>query len=439
MMTSYPTWRDWQRLSNINAPAGLSASEEANLSIQAPFLLTARPCQRPPMLAAEGGHDWRTWLFMGGRGAGKTRTGAEFVRFAALYEGARRIALIGPTFADVRNVMVEGESGLLSINHPKENQPLWYPSRGLLVFSSGARAYAYSAEDPDSLRGPQFDLAWCDELGAWARGEAVWDMLQMALRLGPNPRCVATTTPRRTPLVRRLVNDPGVYLTRSSTRDNADHLPPAFLAEIERTYGGTQLGRQELDGELIEDVAGALWKQEVIDRVRITSPPRLDKTIVAVDPPAGRGPNADACGIVAAGSVGRVGYVIADETVSGVSPAAWAGCAVSLAQRVGAREIVVEANQGGEMARYAIETVCDRIPVRLVRAIRSKLMRASPVATLYEHGRVFHVGRFAELEDEMCRFGGEGFHGSPDRLDALVWALWSLLLDGTGEARIRTL
>ena len=372
---------------------------------------------------------------MGGRGAGKTRAGAEFVRFAALYQGAQRIALVGPTRADVRDVMVEGHSGLLSLTYGAA--PLWQPSRGRLVFSSGAEAFAFSAEDPDSLRGPQFDLAWCDEVGAWAKGEAVWDMLQMALRLGRHPRAVVTTTPRPTPLIKSLVADPRVKLTRSTTRENAAHLSPAFLAEIERTYGGTALGRQELEGELIDEVEGALWTRGMLDRAKVNAPPPLDRVVVAVDPPASIGPNADACGIVAAGATGRQAYVLADETVRGVSPAAWAGCAVSLAQRLGASEIIVEANQGGEMARYAIETVSDRIPVRLVRAMSNKRARATPVAALYEHGRVFHAGRFGELEEEMCAFGGEGYVSSPDRMDALVWSIWALLLDRREDGRVR--
>lgn len=376
---------------------------------------------------------------MGGRGAGKTRAGAEYVRFAALFEGAQRIALVGPTLSDVRDVMVEGHSGLLSLMYGPDAAPLWQPSRGRLVFSSGAEAFAFSAEDPDSLRGPQFDLAWCDEIGAWAKGEAVWDMLQMALRLGDAPRCVATTTPRPVPLIKRLMADPRVYLTRSTTQENAKYLSPAFLDDIQRTYGGTKLGRQELDGELIEDVEGALWTRRLLERAYVNTPPPLDHIVVAVDPPASSGARADACGIIGAGAAGRQAYVLADETLRGVTPAAWAGRAVSLAQRLGAAEIIVEANQGGEMARYAIETVTDRIPVRLVRAMSNKRARATPIAALYEHSRVFHAGRFPDLEEEMCSFGSPAFAGSPDRMDALVWAVWALLLDRRGEGRVSVL
>ena len=441
MMISYPMWKDWWGRSSTNPSPEAHAEDPETLRVcgQGSFLLTARRSQRPPPLAKDGGSDWRTWLLMGGRGAGKTRAGAEFVRFAALFEGARRIALVGPTFADVRNVMIEGESGLLSLEYGE--RPIWQPSRGRLVFSNGAEAFAYSAEDPDSLRGPQFDLAWCDEIGVWPRGEAVWDMLQLALRLGPAPRCIATTTPSPVPLVRRLVEDRTVHLTRSSTEENRKHLSPAFLAHVKRAYGGTKLGRQELDGELIDEVEGALWTRSLIDRCRrrVSDALDLSRTVVAVDPPAGKGASADACGIIAAGQAGPRAFVIADVTCHGLSPAGWARRAVELAERLHASEIVVEANQGGEMARHAIETTGTDIPVRLVRAIRDKRARAMPIAALYEEGRVAHAGLFPELEDEMCAFGGNGFSGSPDRLDAMVWAIWALLIDGRGEGRVRAL
>ena len=376
---------------------------------------------------------------MGGRGAGKTRAGAEFIRFAALFEGARRIALVGPTFADVRNVMVEGESGLLSLKYGNEARPHWQPSRGRLVFSNGAEAFAFSAEDPDSLRGPQFDLAWCDEIGVWPRGEAVWDMLQFGLRLGVNPRCVATTTPRPVPLIKQLVADRSVRVTRSTTEENAENLAPEFLAHVKHAYGGTKLGRQELGGELIDEVEGALWTRSLIDRCRrrVSEALDLEKIVVAVDPPAGKGSGADACGIVAAGLSGPRAFVIADMTIRGASPGGWARRASELATQLRASEIIVEGNQGGEMARYALETAGADIPVRLVRAIRDKRARATPIAALYEDGRVCHAGLFPELEDEMCAFGGSEFSGSPDRLDAMVWAVWALLIDGRAEARVR--
>ena len=436
MRHSYPMWKDWSGVLSTNTDPQCLDSEANFVAGQASFLLTARPAQRPPV-NENGAHDWRTWLFMGGRGAGKTRAGAEYIRFAALYEGARRIALVGPTFADVRNVMVEGKSGLLNLEYGA--RPQWFPSRGLLRFSSGAEAYAFSAEDPDSLRGPQFDLAWCDEIGVWPRGNEVWDMLQMGLRLGDNPRCVATTTPRPVPLIKRLVADRSVRITRSSTEENAEYLSPAFLAHVTSAYGGTKLGRQELGGELIDEIDGALWTRSLIDRCRrrVSDALDLERVVVAVDPPAGKGPRADACGIVAAGVSGRRAFVIADVTVRGASPADWARRAADLASQLRASEIIVEGNQGGEMARYAIEVAGTDTPIRLVRAMKDKRARAVPVAALYEAGRVSHAGLFPELEDEMCSFGGSEFSGSPDRLDAMVWAIWALLIDGRAEARVR--
>ena len=436
MTISYPMWKDWWGHLRKNRP---DPSVRSSLIVcsQAPFIDRARDPQRPPLLKKDGGRDWRTWLFMGGRGSGKTRAGAEFVRFAALFEGARRIALVGPTFADVRNVMVEGESGLMSLEY--EKRPEWFPSRGVVRFSSGAEAFAVSAEDPDSLRGPQFDLAWCDEIGAWPRGQDTWDMLQMALRLGDTPRCIATTTPRPVPLIKQLVSDRSVLITRATTADNAPNLAPGFLETITRMYGGTRLGRQELGGELITDLEGALWSRKVLERCLWTGPVECERIIVAVDPPASKGPQADACGIIAAGYNQGRAIVLADATQKGVSPARWASHAAALAQHLGASEIVVEANQGGEMARHAIETVSDAVPVRLVRAIRNKRVRAAPIAALYEHGRVFQARPFPELEDELCSYGAKGFSASPDRLDAMVWAVWALLLDRRGEGRVRAL
>jgi len=379
---------------------------------------------------------------MGGRGSGKTRAGAEWVRFQALLGKARRIALVGPTLSDVREVMIDGPSGLRTICH-RGHMPLptYSPSRRRLEFASGAVAYAFSAEDPDSLRGPQFDAAWCDELAAWKNGEAVWDMLQMGLRLGDNPRCVATTTPRPWPLIKRLVADARTTVSHSTTLDNSENLSAAFIDEVTRLYSGTHLGRQELEGELVEDVKGALWTRSLLEKTRLAEPPPLDHIVVSVDPPASSGKRADACGIIAAGAGWqggeRRGYVLSDASGGGLSPLDWAGRAVSLAEWVGASDIIVEANQGGEMTRHALLTAGCRTPIRLVHAAVNKRARATPVAALYEAGRVSHVGGFPALEDEMCSFGAAGFTGSPDRLDAAVWALWSLLLDGKDPARVR--
>lgn len=404
-----------------------------------PFLLTARNAQCAPP------GDWRTWLFMGGRGAGKTRAGAEWLRRLVLFGGHGRVALVGSSFCDVREVMIEGLSGLNSICRPGETPPKYEVSRHRLVWPNGAEAYAFSAEDPDSLRGPQFDAAWCDEIAAWKYGKQVWDMLQMTLRLGPLPRIMATTTPKPVPLVRQLVNDPAVAITRSTTRANAANLSPAFIEYMDRAYAGTHLGRQELEGELLESVENALWNRAMLDRVTLAQHPGpLSDIIVAVDPPAGTGLSADACGIIAAGLRRHAGapdtaYLLADASVRGLSPNDWAAKVVSTAERVGASRIVAEANQGGEMVRsILVQAGCAR-PVILKHARLSKRARALPVAALYEQGRVFHLGQFPDLEEEMLMFGTEAMAGSPDRVDALVWALSALLVERQAEPRIQRL
>ena len=324
----------------------MTDAQDAGLAPAFPF--TARPAQCAPP------GSWRAWLFMGGRGAGKTRAGAEWVRRLALFGGHERIALVGPSYGDIREVMIEGPSGLRAISRPGELPPRYEVSRHRLVWPNGAEAYAFSAEDPDALRGPQFDAAWCDEIAVWQHGRDVWDMLQMTLRIGPSPRVVATTTPRPVPLVQKLVSDPATIVTRSATRDNAAYLSTQFLAHMERTYGNTRLGRQELDGELLEAASGALWSRDLIDRVTLSlHPGPLSEVIVAVDPPAGMGTNADACGIVVAGTRPSAGYpstayVLADASVQGLSPLGWAGRVAETARRFGASRIVAEANQAGK-------------------------------------------------------------------------------------------
>lgn len=403
-----------------------------------PFLSGARTAQRPPPGA------WRTWLFIGGRGAGKTRAGAEWIRFAALRGGCRRIALVGPTLSDVREVMIEGPSGLRQIEPLYRERPVFSVSRRRLEWPNGAIGLIFSAEDPDSLRGPQFDAAWCDEIGVWPYGEAVWNNLQFGLRLGAAPRCVATTTPRPVPLVRRLMSGEAV-VTHSTTRDNAGHLAPGFVDSIEATYRGTALARQELGGELLEDMEGALWRRSDIDATRLAQvPARFEDVIVAIDPPTTSHKRSDACGIIAAGVASEPGFeprgfILSDATASGFKPADWAARAVSIAKNFGASRIVAEANQGGEMVRAVLQGAGCQIPVQLVHARLGKRARAIPIAALYTQRRVSHIGCFDALEDEMCRFGTAGFSGSPDRVDAMVWALTALMLNGAGEPRIRVL
>jgi phage terminase large subunit-like protein len=402
--------------------------------------------QRPPARAANG-EPWTTWLLLGGRGAGKTRAGAEWVR--ALAEGnpaftaapARRIALVGETLADTREVMIEGESGILRA-HPRESRPVWEPSRRRLVWQNGAVAHAFSADDPEQLRGPQFDAAWCDELGKWRRAEAAFDMLQFGLRLGTAPRQIVTTTPRPTPLIRKLVADPRTAVTRAATAANAMNLAPTFLSRIVARYRGTRLGRQELGGELLEDLPGALFPRATIEAARIAPAalPAQRRIVVAIDPPASSRAGADACGIVAAGlGIDERLYVLADRSAARLSPLEWASRAIALYRQLEADRIVVEVNQGGEMARAVLAEVDARVPVADVRATRAKVLRAEPVAALYEQGRVRHAGHFRELEDEMTNFDAEGLSAgrSPDRLDALVWAITSLAFTHEPVPRLR--
>jgi phage terminase large subunit-like protein len=408
--------------------------------------LYARPDQLPPEVNG-GRSDWTVWLVLGGRGAGKTRTGAEWVRGLALghppfAEGpTERIALVGETAADVRDVMIEGVSGLLAI-HPRAERPTWTASRRRLEWPNGAVAQAFSAEDPEQLRGPQFEAAWADELCKWRHAEETWDMLQFGLRLGARPRQVVTTTPRPIPLLKKLMGDPRTVVSRAATRANAYHLAPAFLDAIVGRYAGTRLGRQELDGEIVEERADALWNRGMIEAARAERAPPLARIVVVVDPPASSGQRADACGLVAAGmdAEGQV-FVLEDATLERARPAEWAARAVALYRRHQADALVVEVNQGGEMATAVIREVDATVPVTSVRATRGKYLRAEPVAALYEQGRVHHVGSLPALEDEMADFGPGGLSSgrSPDRLDALVWAVTALALTSRGEPRVRRL
>lgn len=412
------------------------------LALSHDWLHLARPDQLPPCPA----EDWSTWAVIGGRGSGKTRTGAEWVSALAAGDPAftnepvGRIALVGETFSDVRDVMIEGPSGLLAITGHR-GRPRWSPSRRRLEWPNGAVAVAFSAEEPDSLRGPQFGAAWCDEVAKWRHPQAAWDMLQFGLRLGRHPRSVVTTTPRPIPLIRQLLADPRNRISRARTADNAENLAPGFLAEVVGRYGGTRLGRQELDGEIIEERADALWMRESIEATRVGAAPACERIVVAVDPPASSREGADACGIVAVGSVGDHAYVLADITMSRASPEAWAAAALALYHRLEADAFVVEVNQGGEMAQAVIAGLDPSVPVTPVRATRGKYVRAEPVSLLYAQGRVHHAGALPLLEDELCDFGPEGLSSgaSPDRLDALVWALTHLLLGPRAEPRIRRL
>jgi predicted phage terminase large subunit-like protein len=388
----------------------------------------ARPSQLPPA-QLPGGRAWRVWLLLAGRGFGKTRSGAEWVRAQAESGAARRIALVAPTARDARLVMVEGESGLLAIASDRQ-RPVFEPSKRQLTWPNGAIATLFSADEPDRLRGPQFDAAWCDELAAW-RYPAAWDMLMMGLRLGQNPRVVVTTTPKPVKLIRALLASPDCAVTRGGTRENEDNLAPGFLAAILKQYEGTRLGRQELDAELLEDMPGALWSRERIECARVDETPVLRRVVVAIDPAASAGEDSDETGIVVA-ALGQDshGYVL-DDLSGRFSPHDWASRALEAYRARRADRIVAEVNNGGAMVEATLRVLDAGVSYKPVHASRGKLARAEPVAALYEQGRVHHVGAFPALEDQMCAFtGGPMAHlASPDRVDALVWALSELMLN----------
>lgn len=407
--------------------AALSPAEARALLYDWPFW--ARPAQLPPQ------GNWRVWLLLAGRGFGKTRTGAELIRARVAAWSARRLALVAPTAADARNVMVEGESGILAISPPWD-RPRYEPSKRRLTWPNGAIATLYSADEPERLRGPQHDATWCDELGSWRYPEA-WDMLMFGLRLGTDPRVVVTTTPRPTKLIRALIADPTAVVTRGSTYENRANLPPAFLDQIIRKYEGTRLGRQEIEAELLDDVPGALWTRGIIEAVRAHNAPSLIRVVVAIDPAATSTADADETGIIVAGTDERAhAWVLADAS-GRYPPTEWARTAIAAYRAHHADRVVAEVNHGGEMVEATLRVIDPNVPFAAVRASRGKVTRAEPVAALYEQGRVHHLGTFPQLEDQMCGFVPAG-HGdvdlrsagySPDRVDALVWALTDLLLE----------
>jgi phage terminase large subunit-like protein len=391
----------------------------------------ARPNQLEP------GGSWVLWLILAGRGWGKSRTGAETVRDWVETKRCSRLALVGRTAADVRDVMVEGESGLLAIS-PPWFRPKWEPSKRRLTWPNGAVATTYTAEEPDALRGPQHDGGWIDEPAAWKYAELTYDNLMMGLRLGKDPRIVGTTTPKPTKHLKALVGDPTTKITKGKTRDNLKNLAPTFLKTVVAKYVGTRLGRQELDAELLDDTPGALWTRARIELLRWTptklrpKPPAMRRIVIAIDPSASSGDEADEAGIVCAG-LGVDGHAYVLEDLSAVaSPDGWARRAVLAFDEWEADRIVAEINNGGEMVELTIRTVASSmkriVPYRGIHASRGKRTRAEPVAALYEQGRVHHVGAFAELEDELCTHSFADNEKSPNRLDALVWAITELML-----------
>ena len=398
---------------------------------------------RPNQLEPEG--DWTTWLILAGRGFGKTRTGAETIRKwvcgdTPLSPGrCSRIALVAETAADARDVMV---SAILAA-HPKDFMPTYEKTNRKLEWPNGALAFTYNATEPDQLRGPQHDGAWVDELAKFKYVQDTWDQLQFGLRLGIHPKQIVTTTPRPIPIIKQLMNDPRTTITRGRTYDNAANLAESAVQFLKERYGGTRLGRQELEGEVLEDIPGALWNRSNIDENRRPeAPEQLDRIVVAVDPAASSDERSDETGIVCVGLAKDLdgytrGYVLADRSLRG-TPDEWAKAAVNLYREYEADRIVAEKNQGGEMVEAVIRSADRNVPVTLVHASRGKLVRAEPISALYEQNRVHHIGQFNELEDQMCMFAADydRANGSPDRMDALVWGLSYLFNKITSRRRI---
>nr|WP_235915826.1 terminase family protein [Thalassovita mangrovi] len=392
--------------------------------------------------------DWRNLVIMGGRGAGKTRAGAEWVR--SMVEGARpgdpgrakRVAIVGETIDQAREVMVFGESGILACS-PPDRRPDWVAGRRMLSWPNGATAQIFSAHDPESLRGPQFDAAWVDELAKWPKAQETWDMLQFGLRLGENPRVCVTTTPRNVAVLKNLLKQGSTVVTHAPTEANRAHLAESFLEEVQARYAGTRLGRQELDGVLLEDSEGAMWTSAMIEAQRVDTLPDLDRIVVAVDPPVTGHAGSDECGIVVVGAVtqGPVqdwrAYVLEDASLGASGPTQWARAAISMMEKWGADRLVAEVNQGGDLVEAVIRQVDPMVPLTKVHASRGKAARAEPAAALYEQGRVFHARDLGALEDQMCAMTAQGFEGkgSPDRVDALVWALHDLILGPSAHWR----
>ncbi|MCL6684293.1 DNA-packaging protein [Sphingomonas alba] len=410
------------------------------LLLDAAFEMWADEGQLPPL-----GEGWRVWLMMAGRGYGKTRAGAEWINNLA--QGVpKHIALVAATIDEARSIMVEGVSGILSIARKQRVRVKWEPSKGRLIWPKGTVAQLFSGDNADGLRGPELSVAWCDELAKWRQAEEAWTNLQMGLRAGPRPRALVTTTPRPIRLLKRIRDDAWTVTTGGRTKDNVS-LPKAFIEVMMATYAKTRIGRQELDGELIEDVEGSLWPRALIETCRCEMPSRFDRVVVGVDPPAGpssdSGQGGDACGIVVCAKAGEQYYVLADESVFGLSPDGWARAVAAAASRWRADRVVAEANNGGAMITEVLRNADSGLAPKLVHASKGKVARAEPVALLFEAKRAWFVGAFPELEDELAglQIGG-GYDGptrSPDRADAMVWAMSELSQVRASVPRVRAL
>lgn len=385
--------------------------------------------------------DWDTWLIQTGRGWGKTRTGAEYVRRRAESGLAGDIGFVGATAADVRDVMIEGPSGILQIS-PPDTRPFYEPSKRRVTWRNGVVGHTYSADEPNRLRGPQHCLVWADELAAWRFLGPAWDNLVLGLRVGSKPRLIVTTTPRPLGLLRELMQSPRTHLTRGATYDNADNLAPTFLQQVREKYEGTRVGRQELYGEYLDDVPGALWTRAMLDNARSWRHPAFVRVVVAVDPAVTSGEDSDDTGIVVGGlGIDGHAYVLQDATCH-VSPLEWAKRVVRCYDHHQANLVVGEVNNGGDLVEANVHTVRQAIPFRAVHATRGKMLRAEPVSSLYEQGRVHHVvdadhpHALSDLEDQLCNWSPLSMAKSPDRLDALVWLITELLVSETPQQSV---
>jgi phage terminase large subunit-like protein len=447
------------------------------LKLDAAFESFAHEGQLPP-----SGDGWRTWLLMAGRGFGKTRAGAEWIDAMARSRPGVRIALVGASIGEARGVMVEGVSGLLAVARHKRKRVTWEPSLGRLRWPNGSEAHLFSGDHADGLRGPEHDFAWCDELAKWGQAEDAWMNLQMGLRRGSRPRVLVTTTPKGgVRLLETIRDQKWTVTTGGRTADNVN-LDPKFVDVMTATYGGTRMGRQELDGELIGEAEGALWTRGLIDGARVLpilpgtgrwraegvteggrgcsalavgplhhpadGPPPgsgedYDRIYVGVDPPGGAGPECDACGIVVVGRTGDCLDVLADETVQGLSPDGWASCVAATVARWKAGLVVAEGNIGGALVEQVLKVADSSLRVRIVHARHGKSARAEPVALRFEKGRARLAGHFPELEEQMMgMIAGGGYEGpgrSPDRADAMVWAMTALGESRSGVPRVRRL
>lgn len=398
---------------------------------------------RPNQMAPEG--LWTTWLVLAGRGFGKTRMGAEWVRDLAEKHPGCRIALVAETAADARDVMIKGDSGLLATD-PNLTEDSWSPTNRCLTWPNGSKAWCYNATEPDQLRGPQHHFGWVDELAKFRYAQEIWDQLMFGLRLGEHPQVLVTTTPRPLEIIKKLMADPSTYTTRGSTLDNKDNLAASTVAYLYDRYKNTRLGRQELEGEVLGDIPGALWNREDIDNARRTKQeiPDMERIYVAVDPAASSNEGADEHGIIVVGMARDEdgyarGYILEDGSMKG-TPEQWGAKVIKLYRKWEADKIIAEKNNGGEMVSHVIKSVDRSAPVKLVHASKGKFVRAEPISSLYEQGRVHHVGdSFDKLEDQMCEFSVDnlrgGSNGSPDRVDALVWGLTEIFDKITSRRR----